>query len=136
MQFSQYALDIIKQYRQKVPILLKVSIGFTGVVNEQPGLVYTPEVGDGDILLLDANVDFSNSGVLVQVADSNGYFWSKERVPISAVAGFQTQVTPCLPLPIEYLLLKKHTLQLDFRNSPSSATTGGNITFRGIKLLT
>lgn len=135
MHLSDYAKAIIQQYRQKVPILLKVSIGFTGTLNETPGLVYTPEIGDGDVLLLDANVDFSNSGVLVQISDSNGYFWSKDRVPITAVAGIQTQVTPCLPLPIEYLLLRKHTLQLDFKNGPSSATTGGNITFRGIKLL-
>jgi hypothetical protein len=132
-QLSDYAKSIISSYHITRPVTLTTSIGFTGAASERV-TVYTPKL-DSPVLLLDVNVDFSNSSVLVKITDSgSGYSWNAVNTPIQALAGTSGSYLPVLPLPIEYLLKEQTTLQMDFINSSLSPTTGGNITWRGIRL--
>ncbi|MDE2019801.1 MAG: hypothetical protein KGJ13_05665 [Patescibacteria group bacterium] len=132
--FKDYVNAIIAQYKKFRPIDLTTSIGFTGTVNER-FTVFTPQV-DSDCLIFGANVDFNNALVTIRITDTaTGYVWNPTvYTPIVAVAGIQTQVTPVLPLICPFFLSRQSKLQMDFVNSASSATTGGNITWVGVKL--
>ena len=140
--FQKYVDGILSNYPRHQPLLVSIAIGFPGVASERV-TVFTPQI-DADALLFAANVDFSNSNVSLRVTDTqSGDVWNALQsnsgttisgTPIGAVAGIQTQVMPLLPLVCPFFLSRQSKLQLDFQNSASSMTTGGNITFTGIKL--
>jgi hypothetical protein len=140
--FQNYVDNVLKQYQRHQPLLVSVAIGFPGVASERV-TVFTPQI-DADALLFGVNVDFSNANVTLKITDTqSGYVWNTLQsnagttisgTPITAIAGIQTQVTPVLPLVCPFLLSRQSKLQFDFQNSASSPTTGGNITFTGIKL--
>lgn len=141
--FQAYIDAVLKNYNRYEPIFLTIPIGFDGVTVSQKLSVFTPPV-DSDCLLFGANVDFSNSGVLLRITDTqSGYVWNQLQsnqgatlggTPITAIAGIQTQVMPVLPLVCPFFLSRQSKLQHDFTNSASGLTTGGNITWNGIKL--
>lgn len=140
--FQGYVDNILKNYSRHQPLLVSVAIGFTGTVNELI-TTFTPQI-DADALLFGVNVDFSNANVVLKITDTqSGYVWNALQsnsgtsiagTPITAIAGIQTQVTPVLPLVCPFFLSRQSKLQFDFKNSASSATTNGTITFTGIKL--
>lgn len=142
--FQDYVNKILAQYARWQPLLLSTAIGFDGSTASQRLTVYTPQ-NDADSLLFGANVDFSNSQVQVKVTDvQSGYVWNLlqatspatiDGAPIAAIAGVQTQVMPILPLVCPYFLSRQSKLQMDFKNSASSLTAGGTITWVGLKLL-
>ncbi len=142
--FQNYVAGILNDYKRWQPLYLTIPIGFNGSTANERVTVYTPQV-DADALVFGFNVDFSNASVTVKISDTaSGYVWNvfqspiggnPEGSPITAIAGIQTQVMPVLPLVCPYWLSKQSKLQLDFRNSATSLTTGGNITAIGLKLL-
>lgn len=134
--FQEFVKAIISQYAKYLPLKLTTSIGFDGTTPSQRLTVFTPQI-DADALLFGANVDFSNTGVTVKITDTaTGYVWNPvSATPIVAIAGVTTQVSPILPLVCPFFLSRQSKLQLDFVNSASSMTTGGNITWDGLKLI-
>lgn len=137
--FYDYIQSILGKYKQYLELDLTTPIGFDGVTASQRLTVFTPNV-DSDALLFGANVDFSNSSVTVKITDvASGYVWTLSTTglftPIVAIAGVTTQNTPVLPLVCPFFLSRQSKLQMDFVNSAAALTTGGNITWRGIKLL-
>ena len=141
--FQRYIDEVLKNYARWQPILVSVAIGFDGATANQRLTVFTPQI-DADALLFGANVDFSNANVTLKITDTQtGYVWNAlqsnagstiEGTPITAIAGIQTQVQPVLPLICPFFLSRQSKLQFDFKNSATSLTTGGNITWTGIKL--
>lgn len=133
--FQQKVLEIISQYSKYMPLKLTTFIGFSGAASQQLS-VFTPQV-DADALLFGANVDFSNTAVTVKITDTaSGYIWNPVTAsPIVAVAGVTTQVSPILPLICPFFLARQSKLQMDFTNSAAAPTTGGNITWDGLKLI-
>lgn len=134
--FQDFVKTIISQYRQYLPLKLTTSIGFDGSTASQRLTVFTPQI-DADALLFGANVDFSNTSVTVKITDTaTGYVWNPvTATPIVAIAGVTTQVSPILPVVCPFFLSRQSKLQMDFTNSASSLTTGGNITWDGLKLI-
>lgn len=133
--FQEYVQRILSQYTKFSPLKLTTFIGFSGVASQQVS-VFTPQV-DADAFLFGANVDFSNAGVTLKITDTaSGYIWNPvTATPIVAVAGVTTQVSPILPMICPTLLSRQSKLQMDFTNSPAGPTTGGNITWDGLKLI-
>lgn len=142
--FQDYVNKILGQYTRWHPLELSSAIGFNGSTASERITIYTPQC-DADALIFGANVDFSNANVQLKITDSQtGYVWNIlqgngaatiDGTPIAALAGIQTQVQPILPLICPYFLSRQSKLQMDFRNSATSLTTGGNITWVGLKLL-
>lgn len=140
--FQNYIDNTLKQYPRFQPLLISVAIGFPGVASERV-TVFTPQI-DADALIFGANVDFSNANVVLRITDTqSGYVWNALQsnagttisgTPITAIAGIQTQVMPVLPFVCPFFLSRQSKLQLDWQNSASAMTTGGNITFTGVKL--
>lgn len=115
-------------------------INFAGVANERPPAVSTSEVPE-DILLFGATVDFSNAGVLVSIESiSPAYKWMTtpdqaiQDTPINAIAGIFSQASPILQLVQPFFLKKNGRLSMQFQNSAVGPTTGGLITWRGLRL--
>lgn len=129
-----YIERILSGYNTQVPIYLTTSIGWDGLTVSQQVTVYTPPQ-DTDVLVYGVNVDFSNASATLQIQDTaTGYVWNANFTPFVAVAGISTQVRPVLPLPIPYLLKRQNKLQLVCKNSATSLTSNGNITFVGLRL--
>ena len=144
--FQGYVDAVLKNYIRYEPIYLTVPVGFDGATANQKLSVFTPPV-DSDCLLFGANVDFNGTniaGVLLKITDTqSGYVWNQLQsnagatvagTPITAIAGITTQNTPVLPLVCPFFLSRQSKLQHDFTNAGSGLTTGGNITWNGIKL--
>lgn len=133
--FSDFVKSILKNYRSYVELDLSAPIGFSGAASQRL-TIYTPQI-DSDALLFGAAVDFNNALVLIRVMDvSSGYQWSPQNdTPIGAIAGLGGQVMPVLDLTCPFFLSRNSKLQMDWTNSAAASTTGGNITWRGIKLL-
>jgi hypothetical protein len=134
--FQKFVESILSQYSRYLPLKLTTSIGFDGTTASQRVTVFTPQI-DADALLFGANVDFSNTAVTAKITDTaSGYVWNPvSATPIVAIAGVTTQVSPILPLVCPFFLSRQSKLQMDFVNSPTSLTTGGNITWDGLKLI-
>jgi len=134
--FYEFVKGIIGQYSRYVPLKLTTAIGFDGAIVSQQKTVFSPQI-DADALLFGANVDFSNTNVTVKITDTaSGYVWNPvSATPIVAVAGVTTQVSPILPLVCPFFLSRQSKLQMDFTNSATALTTGGNITWDGLKLI-
>lgn len=139
--FTKYTERILDQYRTHLELIDSVPIGFTGVASQRPAPVYTSEV-DADTLWFAANVDFTNTGVLIRIQSiSPQYQWmannnsTPQDTPINAVAGLSSQVMPVLPLISPFFLKRNGRLQMQFTNAASSPVTGGIITWRVLKLV-
>jgi hypothetical protein len=134
--FSDYIKGILAKYGNYKELDLTTPIGFPGLVAGERRTVFTPPI-ESDALLFGANVDFDNAEVTVKITDaSSGYVWNPQNfTPISAIAGIQTQVTPVLPLVCPFFLSRQSKLEFEFVNGTTTQVTGGNITYRGVKLL-
>lgn len=135
--FNDYLKGIISKYKNFLEVDLTTSIGFDGATASQRLTVFTPQI-DSDAILFGANVDFTNVNVTVKITDSaSGYVWNpNSQTPIHAVAGAAAQTMPVLALSCPFFLSRQSKLEMNFVNSATSLTTGGNITWRGVKLLT
>jgi hypothetical protein len=134
--FNDYIKGILARYARYNEIALTTPIGFDGATASQQRQVYTPQI-DSDCLIFGAGVDFTNVNVTVKVTDvASGYVWNPTTAaPIHSLAGAAAQVMPIILLTCPFFMSRQSKLQMDFTNSAASLTTGGNITWRGVKLL-
>lgn len=132
-ELSEYGKQVVSQYTKAVPFYLPVNLDLTGTASEIKKNKQSAPIPN-DLLLLGAMASFDNDNVLVQVED-NGYTWSDDVVPVHAIAGASGNVQPIVPLPIEYLLGSNQRLKLQAQNSAASPTTGGVITWIGLRLI-
>jgi len=139
--FNKYVLAILDKYRNFEPLEQSTAIGFTGVANERPPSVTTPEISE-DSLLFGAQVNFNNPGVFVRIKSlSPQYEWMGDNspapidTPITAIAGTFDQAMPVLPLIQPAFLSAQGKLQMQFTNSSAGPVTGGFITWRGLRLV-
>lgn len=137
-QLTDYGKYIVSQYEKAVPWFTTITIPFATFPNANDN---TPEIPTDEcvdpVLILEVGVDFLNALVKIQVTDNNQYNWMQNSVPapIHTIAGAATQVSPILPIPIEYFLSGKNKLFCQFRNASTSPETANRfLTFRGLRL--
>lgn len=139
MFFTKYVYRILDLYRTHLELVDTIAIGFAGTTSEK-STVFTNEVSE-DVLLFSAGIDFSNAQVTVRIrSQSPQYDWMANDdpipidTPVNSLAGVFSQVMPNLPLIQPYFLKKQGRLQMTFTNGATVATTGGNWTWRGLRL--
>lgn len=139
MFFTKYVYRILDLYRVHLELVDTVAIGFAGNASEK-SVVFTNEISE-DCLLFSASIDFVNAAATVRIQSlSPQYQWMSNDdptpvdTPVNAVAGIFSQVSPNLPLVQPYFLKRQGRLQMSFTNSPAAPTTGGNWTWRGLRL--
>lgn len=137
---SKFTEQILDHYATHMELVDTININFAGVASERPPATLTSDVSE-DILLFGATVNFSNAGVLVRItADTPKYEWMADALalpqdtPINAIAGIFSQAQPILMLAQPFFLKKHGRLRMQFTNSAAGPTTGGLITWRGLRL--
>jgi len=143
--FTKYVYQILDRYATHLELIDTISIGFTGVANERPPIVFTNEISE-DVLFFAATVNFNNPAVLVRIRSvSPQYEWmsndnpTPQDTPVNALAGVSGQVLPVLPLVQPFFVRRQGRLALQFTNSaliPSQLipVTGGLWTWRALRL--
>lgn len=139
-EYSKFTEQILDHYRTHMELIDTQDINFTGVASERPAPALTADVSE-DIILFGATVDFSNAGALVSIESiSPSYKWMTtpdqqiQDTPINAIAGIFSQASPILQLVQPFFLKKNARLRMQFQNSAAGPTTGGLITWRGLRL--
>lgn len=140
-QLTPYGQYIVSQYERAVPWFTTITIPFASFqsANARTGDIPTDECVD-PVLILEMGVDFLNALVKVTIKDNHQYSWmqtgqNSTLAPIHTVAGAATQVSPILPIPIEYFLSGKNKLFFDFQNASTSPETANRfLTCRGLRL--
>jgi hypothetical protein len=144
---QKYVERILDCYAVHLDLDLTVATTLTGTASEIK-TVYTPEV-DGDSLIFRCHADFSNTGtggVTVNISSTIPAYefnlgtmppgaTSPQPCPITANFGITTQNNPLIWLTAPFFLKRQGKLQFVIQNSSTSATTGGNLVIRGVKLL-
>lgn len=141
MLYSPYVQKILSRYRTHLELIDSIPIGFTGSASEKPAPCFTSAV-DTDALYFAINVNFTNANVLIRIESiSPNYQWmanensTPQDTPIGAIAGLSTQAMPVLPLIQPFFVKRQGRIKMQFTNSATSATTGGIITWRALKLV-
>lgn len=137
-QLTEYGQYIVRQYEKAVPWFTTITIPFATIstANAFTADIPTDECID-PVLILEMGVDFLNALVKVVITDNHQYQWMQNAVPapIHTIAGAATQVSPMLPIPIEYFLSGKNKLFFRFRNASTSPETADRfLTARGLRL--
>lgn len=138
--YNKYIYQILDRYRTHMELIDTVNIGFTGVASERPAPVNTNEIAE-DSLYFAAAVNFSNAAVTVRIrSQSPQYEWMSDDsstpvdTPVNAIAGVFSQSLPVLPLIQPYFIKKQGRLQMQFTNDSASPVTGGQWTWRALRL--
>lgn len=138
---NPYVQKILSNYEEWAPLESTATIGFNGSTASQKISVDTPEV-DCDSLIFGGYVDFSNASATVRISSiSPKYEWMSNNdqtpvdTPVPAIFGVLTQVEPVRPLILPVFLYRLGKLVMQFTNSATSLTTGGTVTWRGLRLL-
>ena len=140
-EYSKFTQQILDHYRTHMELIDTQNVNFTGVASERPPAALTSDVSE-DIILFGATVSFSNAGALVRIrAITPNYQWMTrgndeppQDTPINAIAGIFSQASPILQLVQPFFLKKQSRLEMQFTNSAAAPTTGGLITWRGLRL--
>lgn len=137
-QLTDYGKYIVSQYERAVPWLTTITIPFAtySSANQDTPSIPSDECVD-PVLITEIGVDFLNALVKLTITDNNQYQWmqNNQLTPVHTIAGAATQVSPILPIPIEYFLSGKNKLFFQFRNASTSPETVNRfLTVRGLRL--
>lgn len=132
--FQALLLKLLEAYNEHLPLLLEKDIPFTATASEEVSVSF--DSVDYDVILVGASVNFSNSNVLCRISDTaKQYFFNQNMMPITALAGVSTQVSPVLALPAPYKLDRQSRVQVEFKNSASSPSAStAKIVLHGIRV--
>lgn len=132
--FQALLQRLLDQYNEHLPIFLEKDIPFTSTASELVNISF--DSVDYDVILVGADVNFANSNVLCRASDTaKQYYFNQNYMPITALAGQSSQVTPVLYLPAPYKLDRQSRMQLELQNSagsPSASTA--KFTWHGIRV--
>lgn len=137
-QLTEYGKHIVAQYTRQMPYLLTVTIPFATYQSASAQTnQFTSDEATDDVLITEIGVNFLNALVRISIVDNSQYQWMQNNTfaPIHTIAGAATQVSPILPIPIEYFLPKNNRFTFQFINASSSPETVDRyLTMRGIRL--
>jgi hypothetical protein len=141
--FTDYTYQILNRYRTHVVLDDTIPIGFTGVASQRVAPVFSNENSE-DTLYFAAGVDFTTSQALealVRIRSvSPQYEWmanddpNPQDTPVGMIAGVIGTAMPLIQLVQPFFIAKQGRLQMQFTNAVATPITGGNWTWKALRL--
>lgn len=141
--YNDYVNRILSHYQEFMPLEDTIPIGFTGVASQRVAPVFSNEIAE-DSLIFAAGVDFTTSQATearVRISSvSPVYDWMAnidelpQDTPVGTLAGVIGTAMPVIALPMPFFIQRQGKVRLQFTNAIAAPITGGNWTFRGLRL--